>query len=60
MFKLLGAAVALYTIYGAASGRVYAKSGPWGRVIDRQESPRYFWVVIAIYAGLSAALFTIF
>jgi hypothetical protein len=60
MFKLLGAFVALYTVYGALSGRVIAKSGPWARVVVRQDSPEYFWVVIAIYAGLSVALLTVF
>jgi hypothetical protein len=60
MFKLLGILVGLYTIYSAATGRVYAKSGPGGRTVLRDESPRYFWVVIAVYAGLSGALFFLF
>ena len=60
MFKVLGVLVALYTIYAVIRGDVYAKSGPGGRVVSRQESPEYFWVVIAIYAGLSVALFFFF
>jgi hypothetical protein len=60
LFKLIGMAVLLYTAYAAVSGRVYARSGPGGRVISRQRSPRYFWVVIAIYAALALALLTIF
>jgi hypothetical protein len=60
MFKLLGVLVALYTVYAAVTGNVCAKSGPAGRTVSRQDSPEYFWVVIAIYAGLSAALLVYF
>jgi hypothetical protein len=60
MFKALGILLSLYTAYAAAKGEVYAKSGPGGRVVSRQDSPRYFWAVIAIYAGLSVALLTVF
>jgi hypothetical protein len=60
MFKLLGAFVCLYTVYAIVTGRVVAKSGPWARVVAKQDSPEYFWVVIAIYAGLSIALITWF
>ncbi|MGH6893159.1 MAG: hypothetical protein ACREEP_12950 [Dongiaceae bacterium] len=60
MFKAIGILVALYTAYAAVSGKVYARSGPGGRMISRRESPRYFRVVIAIYAGLSVALLTVF
>lgn len=60
MFDALGIVVGLYTAYAAFTGSVYAKSGPWGRKVTRQDSPGYFWTVIAIYAGLSAALVFIF
>lgn len=60
MFKLLGVLLAFYVVYAIASGQVYAKSGPGGRMITKLESPRYFWVVIAIYAALSIALLTFF
>jgi hypothetical protein len=60
MFKLLGALLTLYTVYAAFDGKVYAKSGPWGRNVSRAQSPEYFWVVIAVYTGLSAALLTLF
>lgn len=60
MFKLIGILLALYTFYAAISGSVYAKSGPGGRHVSRQESPEYFWVVITIYTGLSIALLTVF
>lgn len=60
MFKVLGGAVLLYTAYAALRGEVYAKSGPAGRTVSRAESPRYFWTVVAIYAGLGVALITIF
>ncbi len=60
MFKALGIAVGLYAAYAAARGSVYAKSGAWGRSITRASSPRYFWTVIAVYAGVSAALLIVF
>ena len=60
MFKILGIVVALYTAYAVINGEVYAKSGPWGRTVSRVDSPRYFWTVIVIYAGLSVALLTVF
>jgi hypothetical protein len=60
LFKLLGALVGVYTLFAALKGTVYAKSGAWGRAISRHESPKYFWVVIAIYGALSAALIAIF
>ena len=56
MFTVLGVLVALYTIYSIVAGTVYAKSGPGGSTVHRQESPEYFWIVIAIYACLSVAL----
>lgn len=60
MFKALGLLVALYTLYAAVKGEVYAKSGAWGKTVSRAESPEYFWVVITIYAALALALVTIF
>jgi hypothetical protein len=60
MFKMLGMLLALYTLYAALKGEVYAKSGAWGRTVSRGGSPEYFWLVIAIYAGLSLALLTLF
>ncbi|MCC6610662.1 MAG: hypothetical protein IT515_13440 [Burkholderiales bacterium] len=60
MFKVLGFLVGLYTLYAAVTGEVNAKSGAWGRTVSRAESPEYFWVVIAIYAGLALALITVF
>lgn len=60
MFKALGVLVALYVIYAVARGEVYAKSGAWGRTVTRADSPEYYWVVIAIYAGLGLALIFVF
>ena len=60
MFKALGVLVALYVVYAVVQGEVYAKSGAWGRRVTRADSPEYFWVVIAIYAGLSLALIFVF
>jgi hypothetical protein len=60
VFKLLGIAVLCYAAYAAMRGEVYAKSGAWGRVVARAESPDYFWVVVAVYAALGIALLTVF
>lgn len=60
MFKILGIVVALYTGYAVFKGEVYAKSGVKGRTVLKEESPEYFWIVIAIYTGLSIALITVF
>ncbi len=60
MFKLLGVAVAIYTLYSAQRGEVYARHRAWGRTIRRVDEPRYFWVVIGIYALLALALVTVF
>jgi hypothetical protein len=62
LFKFLGLVLAAYTLWAAFEGRVYAK--PLGlrqiELITKEDRPRYFWVVIAIYGGLSVALLTIF
>jgi hypothetical protein len=58
MFKTLGILVAFYTIYATYTGKVYIKSGAAGRLVSRDDSPEYFWVVIIIYTGLSIALIT--
>lgn len=60
MFRLLAVLVGLYTLYAAIRGEVYAKSGARARTVSKAESPGYFWTVVAIYAGLSLALLTIF
>lgn len=56
MFDILGILLGSYTVYAVATGAVFARSGAWGRSIRREESPTYFWVVIAIYAMLSVLL----
>ena len=62
MFTGLGMIVAAYTAWAAFDGKVYAKSGGLRpmRIITRQNEPRYFWSVIAVYGALSIALMTIF
>jgi hypothetical protein len=62
MFKLLGIIVAAYTLWAAFDGKVYAKSAGLRppRMITKVDEPRYFWVVVAIYGGLSIALMTVF
>jgi hypothetical protein len=60
MFKLIGLGLAAYTFYAAQQGHVVCKAGPGARTVHRDESPEYFWVVIAIYTALSLALIAIF
>jgi hypothetical protein len=60
LFKFLGVLLAIYTAYAAYRGEVYARSRWWGKTIERDAQPTYFWVVIVIYFGLSVALLTVF
>jgi len=60
MFKVLGIALGLYTVYAAATGEVFAKSGAGGRTVSRAESAEYFWMVIAIYTVLALGLVFVF
>ncbi|HET9048087.1 MAG TPA: hypothetical protein VFN29_03875 [Chiayiivirga sp.] len=60
MFKVLGAALGIYVVIAAWTGRVYIKSGPGGRTVERTQAPGYFWVCIGIYAALAVALITVF
>jgi hypothetical protein len=60
LFKLLGVFLSTYVLYSVAAGKVVAKSGPWARVVIRDERPRYFWSVIVIYGALSFALIAFF
>ncbi len=60
MFEPLGLLVGLYAAYAALRGEIYAKAGPGARRVSRDESPEYFWIVVAIYAALSVALLTVF
>ena len=60
MFRLLGIAIALYTISAIIRGEVYAKDGPGGRTVSRLRSPEYFWTVIGTYVALSIALIVFF
>jgi hypothetical protein len=59
-FPALGLVVAIYVAYAASTGEVYVKSGLWGRRLQKDDSPLYFWAVIVIYATLSLALITVF
>jgi hypothetical protein len=56
VFKLIGVALAIYTVYAFLKGEVYARSFAMGRRVSRQEDERYFLTVIAIYGVLSAVL----
>ena len=60
LFQVIGAFVALYTLYAALKGEVYARSGVKGGFVSRRERPTYFWTLIVVYSGLSVALMTVF
>jgi len=60
VFKVLGGMLALYVLYAVVMGRIYVESGPWGRVVYREESPEYFWISVVVYAGLAVALVAFF
>jgi len=60
LFQALGAALAVYVLYAVYSGTVHAKDRWKSKAIYKEDSPREFWTVIAIYAGLSLALCFVF
>jgi hypothetical protein len=60
LFKLLGAALAIYTIHSFLRGEVYARSFALGKRVFKKDDPNYFLTVIAIYAVLSVVLMTLF
>jgi hypothetical protein len=60
MFRVLGALVASYVVYAILRGEVFARAGFSGRMVSRETSPEYYWIVVAIYSGLSLALMTVF
>ncbi len=60
MFKLLGIAIAIYTLYAVMRGEVHAKDGPGGRIVSRVRSPEYFWMVVVTYSALAIALIAVF
>jgi hypothetical protein len=60
VFKVLGGILAIYVLYAAVTGRIYVKSGLWGRVVHREESPEYFWISVLVYAGPAVALVAFF
>ena len=60
LFRILGTALAFYLVFALRSGRVYARSGAWGRDFARDSAPRGYWSAITCYALLSAALILVF
>lgn len=59
-FRLLAVLLALYVVYGLATGEVHAKSGVWGRTFQRDESPLGYWGAIGSYAVLALMLAFLF
>jgi hypothetical protein len=42
LFQAIGVLVAIYILYAAVKGEVYARSGVKGGFVSRRESPGYF------------------
>jgi len=59
-FRILGVALAFYVAAALRRGHVYARSGLWGRNIERDGEPFSYWCAILAYALLSAALMFVF
>lgn len=59
-FAWLSVAVAIYAAYAALTGEVLTANGPFVRRVVRAREPIYFWTCVIIYAGLAAALATLF
>ena len=60
MFKPLGALVLCYVVYCLYTERVFAKRGPWGRMVGRGEGAFAYWSALACYALLGVAMMTVF
>ncbi|HVO48187.1 MAG TPA: hypothetical protein VMT29_17835 [Steroidobacteraceae bacterium] len=60
LFKLLGAAVGCYVVYGLITGAVYARSKTWGRMFRRDEDTVGYWSAIAAYVALAGLLLFLF
>jgi hypothetical protein len=60
VFKVVGAAVALYVLYALSSGEIFAKRGAWGVTARRDEQPFQYWSTVVVYAVLSVMLFFFF
>ncbi len=60
LFQLLGVVVGIYVAYALLTGRVYAKSGIWGRTFLRDGDAWSYWSACIAYALLSAGLLLYF
>lgn len=60
LFTLLGAMLIVYVIYAVTCGVVYARSGVWGKRVDKEESPDEFWRAVAIYTVIGILLLIFF
>jgi hypothetical protein len=60
LFKLLGAAVGCYVVYGLTTRAVFAKYRAWGRTFRRDEDAVGYWSAIAAYVVLSGMLLFLF
>ena len=60
MFPILGYLLLAYVAYALLVGKVYAKSGIWGRHFYRYDEPWNYWSGVIAYALLSGALIFLF
>ncbi len=57
---MLGVLLVAYLIQALHSGHVYARSGLFGRDLNRDAEPASYWSAVVAYALLAAALLFIF
>jgi hypothetical protein len=60
LFKLLGAAVGCYVVYGLVTGAIYGRYRMWGRTFRRDEDTVGYWSAIAAYTILAGMLLFVF
>ena len=56
LFKLLGLLLVCYVVQTLMTGKVFAKSGVWGKTFIRDEAPFSYWSAVVVYALLSVFL----
>jgi hypothetical protein len=56
MLLPIGILVLLYIVYALAQGEVWAKDRWTGKRVYRDQSPVYYWFMIAVYTALGVML----
>ncbi len=56
LYVSLGLLLSAYVVQALMAGTVYGKSGLWGRMYRRDQSPFAYWSAVAAYSVLALAL----